>query len=122
MRKFSSMTWADFKQAVADADFPDDLQVAFTANYGDYGKGTMQALRIDGDFTVREIEETGYSNSGFGLVDEDSESDKVVEDNDTEGTGRCDRCRKMIGEYHGEPCSLEYAEREDLPQKVLVIE
>jgi hypothetical protein len=51
-----------------------DMPVIFTADYGDYHH-TAQALRIRGEIDEVQITESGYSASGYALVERDADHD-----------------------------------------------
>lgn len=58
-----------------------DMPVIFTADYGDYHH-TPQALRIRGELEEVQVAESGYSHSGYALVeaeDRDEDSEGVAE-------------------------------------------
>jgi hypothetical protein len=55
-----------------------DMPVIFTADYGDYHH-TPQALRIRGNIEEVQIAESGYSTSGFAVVEADDAEEDGVE-------------------------------------------
>jgi hypothetical protein len=63
---------------------PDDMEVIFTTDYGDYSR-TPQALALRGEVDTVTIEKSAYSNSGFAIQDSDAVYDddgNLVDAND----------------------------------------
>ena len=73
MKNLRTLTVGQLKELLEDYD--DDLQVIFTADYGDYHH-TAQALPLSGGADVAAIAESAYSNSGFALVTDEEQDDE----------------------------------------------
>lgn len=71
--RFRSMTVDRLIEALQEvsAEGNGGMHVVMTADYGDHCH-TTQILRI-GDVQIREIDESGYSDSGYALVDDEYE-------------------------------------------------
>ena len=77
MKNLKTITVAELMDLLADQD--PDARVVFSTNYGDYHR-TSQALPLRGDVEEVQVKETGYSNSGFAVVE--VEDDDYDEDGD----------------------------------------
>jgi len=53
-------------------DFQPDTLVVFASDYGDHCH-TMQAVTIKGEFEVKDLQRSGYSDSGFAVPSEDDD-------------------------------------------------
>lgn len=73
MPRFRTITAKVLREALADLD--DDALVVFSSNYGDHGR-TEQVHFLDGEIEERHVKESGYSESGFALVDQDDEPEE----------------------------------------------
>ena len=69
MKTLRTMTVGEVRDLLADYD--DSMKVVFAADYGDHSH-TMQALAV-GSADLGHVTETAYSNSGFAVLDEDSD-------------------------------------------------
>lgn len=72
MRNFRTITVAQLLEALEGED-PEAL-VVFSTDYGDYCH-TQQALPLKGELEEVEIKESGYSNSGFAIIEEEDRDD-----------------------------------------------
>ncbi len=73
--EFRTITVSDLIKRLEGED--PDAPVIFTADYGDI-QHTAQALRIRGNIDEVQIAESGYSHSGFAIVDlDDAEEDGI---------------------------------------------
>jgi hypothetical protein len=70
--RLNSITVADLIELLQEQD-PDAL-VVFTSDYGDICH-TAQALPLKGDAEEGLAVESAYSNSGFGLAEDDEDQD-----------------------------------------------
>lgn len=97
---FRSLTVAHVRDLLEGYD--DDQLVVFTADYGDYSH-TPQALPLRGEAQEREIEESGYSQSGWALVPQERE--RMIVEADEAEDGRC-ACGAEEGDWHKEGCAV----------------
>jgi len=56
----------------------ENAMVAFATDYGDHGH-TQQIHFIEGNIEKVKVDETAYSDSGFSVMDDDSEDEPVGE-------------------------------------------
>lgn len=52
--------------------------VIFTADYGDHHH-TQQALPLRGEIETVAIEKTGYSNSGYAIVEDEEDANELLD-------------------------------------------
>lgn len=57
------------------ADYDDNQLVAFSSDYGDHCH-TEQALPIEGYAELKLISESGYSESGYAVLDEEPDAEE----------------------------------------------
>ncbi len=79
-RTLKSITVDELIERLQDikAEHGGEAMIAFSSNYGDYGK-TQQVHVIDGEAEERDIEESGYSQSGFAVVEYEQDEDDARE-------------------------------------------
>ena len=67
------------KQELVDilADLPDDARLAFATDYGDRSH-TQQVHAIEGSVEERDIGESGYSDSGWAVLDDEDDDAQDV--------------------------------------------
>lgn len=80
---FMTLTVRELREALEDEE--DDAHVVLVADYGDHCH-TQQALPIM-DVTVTKMKESGYSASGWAVLDAESRYDEDDEDEDGEDRG-----------------------------------
>jgi hypothetical protein len=75
-RRRGSVTAAQLLQLAKDIilDHGEDVEVVFTSNYGDRCR-TEQVHFLKGEYEDQEIEESGYSDSGWALKGSDDDRD-----------------------------------------------
>lgn len=79
MRSLRTITVAELTELLQDQE--PTAKVVFAADYGDHCH-TMQALPLRGDIEEVTVAESGYSTSGFAIVDEDEDDDHRDSDSD----------------------------------------
>lgn len=62
-------------------DYDDDTPVIFSSNYGDRGR-TEQAHRLTGDADLVTLRKSGYSESGYAVVENDEDAEEAAERDD----------------------------------------
>ena len=75
-RNFSSIKIGELIEQLQGAmeEYGPDVEVVCTADYGDHCH-TEQALPLRGEVSERKVHESGYSNSGWALNDENADED-----------------------------------------------
>ncbi len=68
-----SITVAELIEILQDQD--PEARVMFACDYGDHHH-TKQVLTIDGELEPLLIEESGYSQSGWAVVEDDGDEDR----------------------------------------------
>jgi hypothetical protein len=83
MPRFRSIELDELIEILQEArkDHGGEIQVIFGADYGDHGH-TTQALDIEGEVEKVSIEQSGYSHSGFAIVDEEEDEEGLDLDDD----------------------------------------
>jgi hypothetical protein len=71
MENFKTITVGELMQLLSDYD--PETQVIFATNYGDRAR-TQQAHAIRGEAEEVTLHESGYSDSGFAIDEDDSDS------------------------------------------------
>jgi len=56
-----------------------DAKIVFASNYGDYAK-TQQVHFLSGVCTTQLIEESGYSQSGWAIVDDEDDDEPATKE------------------------------------------
>lgn len=62
-------------------DYDDDTPVIFSSNYGDRGR-TEQAHALSGDADLVTLRKSGYSESGYAVVEDDEDAQAAAERDD----------------------------------------
>jgi len=70
MRPFRTKTKEELIEALSE--LPDGALVVFASDYGDHCH-TQQVHALRGDVEEQTIRETAYSDSGWGILEEDEE-------------------------------------------------
>jgi hypothetical protein len=70
--RLKTITVAELKDLLED--YPDDMPVVFTADYGDRSH-TEQALPVKGELDTVTITQTAYSTSGWAVGEPETDDD-----------------------------------------------
>lgn len=73
--RFKTLTVAELRELLSDRD--DNELVIFSTDYGDYHH-TPQALGLRGELEEVQIGKSGYSNSGFEVLNPEDEKDEEI--------------------------------------------